>query len=90
VITDLKKLTALAVNLSGRRIGVVNRLTGDKQLFSFEQSYIDDPARPTLSLSYKSSTGGLLTSPRPVHRRVPPFFANLLPEGHLRTYLAAQ
>jgi serine/threonine-protein kinase HipA len=25
---------------------------------------------------------------RPVGRRVPPFFSNLLPEGHLRTYLA--
>jgi serine/threonine-protein kinase HipA len=41
-------------------------------------------------LSYKSRTGGLVTSVKQVHRRVPPFFANLLPEGHLRTYLAEQ
>jgi serine/threonine-protein kinase HipA len=27
---------------------------------------------------------------RPVNRRAPPFFSNLLPEGHLRTYLAEQ
>src|SRR5262249_18281206 len=53
-----------------------------------EQDYIDDPNRPTLSLSYKSRTGGLVTTVRPVSRRLPPFFSNLLPEGHLREYLA--
>jgi serine/threonine-protein kinase HipA len=30
----------------------------------------------------------LVTAVRPVSRRLPPFFSNLLPEGHLRTYLA--
>jgi serine/threonine-protein kinase HipA len=88
--TRLQRLTALAVDINGRRVGVINRLAGDERLFSFEQAYLDDPGRPTLSLSYKSRTGGLIASIRPVHRRVPPFFSNLLPEGHLRTYLAAQ
>ncbi len=41
-----------------------------------------------LSLSFKSTTGGVVTRARPVSRRVPPFFANLLPEGPLRSYLA--
>jgi serine/threonine-protein kinase HipA len=85
---DTKKLNALAVRLHGRQIGVINRLTGERQIFAFEQDYIDDPNRPTLSLSFKSGTGGLVTALRPVPRRVPPFFSNLLPEGHLRTYLA--
>jgi serine/threonine-protein kinase HipA len=85
---DPKKLNALAVRLHGRQIGVINRLNGERQIFAFEQDYIDDPQRPILSLSFKSSTGGLVTSAHPVSRRVPPFFANLLPEGHLRTYLA--
>ncbi|HSW48914.1 MAG TPA: HipA N-terminal domain-containing protein, partial [Bryobacteraceae bacterium] len=85
---DPKTPTALAVDLKGRRIGVISRLGGDKQIFAFEQDYIDDPERPNLSLSYKSQTGGLLTSVQQAHRRVPPFFSNLLPEGHLRTYLA--
>jgi serine/threonine-protein kinase HipA len=31
-----------------------------------------------------------VTSLRPVTARVPPFFSNLLPEGHMRTYLAKQ
>ncbi len=69
---------------SGRSTG----LAGDHHLFSFDQDYIDDPDRPTLSLSFKGQLGGLVTAVRPVGRRVPPFFSNLLPEGHLRTYLA--
>ena len=84
------KLNALAVQLHGRQIGIVNRLAGDRHLFSFEQEYVDDPGRPTLSLSFKGQSGGLVTAVGPVGRRVPPFFSNLLPEGHLRTYLAEQ
>jgi len=85
---DPKNLNALSVRLHGKQIGVINRLAGDRQIFAFEQDYIDDPQRPTLSLSFKGRTGGLVTALRPVTRRVPPFFSNLLPEGHLREYLA--
>jgi serine/threonine-protein kinase HipA len=85
---DPKKLNALSVRLYGEQIGVITRLAGDRQLFAFEQHYIDDPRRSTLSLSFKGSTGGLVTNFRPVARRVPVFFSNLLPEGHLRDYLA--
>jgi serine/threonine-protein kinase HipA len=85
---ELQKINALGVHLHGRRIGIINRLAGDNHIFAFEQDYIDDPNRPTLSLSYKSRTGGLVTTVRPVSRRLPPFFSNLLPEGHLRDYLA--
>jgi serine/threonine-protein kinase HipA len=85
---ELQKVNALGVHLHDRRIGIINRLAGDSHIFAFEQDYIDDPNRPTLSLSYKSRTGGLVTTVRPVSRRLPPFFSNLLPEGHLRDYLA--
>src|SRR5215469_10112218 len=85
---DPRKLNALSVRLHGKQIGVITRLAGDRQLFAFEQDYIDDPQRSTLSLSFKGSTGGLVTNFRPVGRRVPVFFSNLLPEGHLRDYLA--
>jgi serine/threonine-protein kinase HipA len=85
---DPKKINALSVRLHGKQIGVINRLAGDRHFFAFEQDYIDDPQRPTLSLSFKGSTGGLVTNFRPVGRRVPVFFSNLLPEGHLRDYLA--
>ena len=59
-----KKLTALSVRLHGRQIGVVTRLAGDRQIFAFD--YVDDPQRPTLSLSFKGRTGGLVTAVRPV------------------------
>src|SRR6266852_3687221 len=87
---DLNTVNSLAVHLHGRRVGIIYRLAGDRQLFAFEQDYVDDPDRPTLSLSFKGRTGGLVTRVRPVTARVPPFFSNLLPEGHLRTYLAEQ
>jgi serine/threonine-protein kinase HipA len=79
---------ALAVRLYDRQIGILTKFAGERQLFAFEQDYIDDPNRATLSLSFKSTTGGVVTSARPVSRRVPPFFSNLLPEGPLRAYLA--
>lgn len=85
---DSRRTNALVVSLGGRRVGIINRLAPDHQIFSFEQEYIDAPERPTLSLSFKSQSGGLVTSVRPTSLRLPPFFSNLLPEGHLRTYLA--
>lgn len=85
---DPKTLNALAVNLHGRRIGVINRIGGDRHLFSFEQDYFDDQNRPTLSLSFKGQAGGLVIPTRAVSVRLPVFFSNLLPEGHLREYLA--
>jgi serine/threonine-protein kinase HipA len=87
---DPKTLSALSVKLHNRRIGVINRLGGDQHLFSFEQDYIDDPNRLTLSLSFKGQRGGLVLPTRPITARLPPFFSNLLPEGHLREYLAAR
>jgi serine/threonine-protein kinase HipA len=87
---DTKTLNALAVKLHGRQIGVINRLGGDRHLFSFEQGYIDDPNRQTLSLSFKGQEGGLVVPTRAVTARLPSFFSNLLPEGHLRDYLAAR
>lgn len=86
----MPEVNALAVQMGGRRIGVINRFGWDRHLFSFEREYMEDPNRPTLSLSFKGESGGLVEATRPVSRRAPPFFSNLLPEGHLRTYLAGQ
>ena len=82
--------SALGVFLHGRRIGAVTRLAGDRNLFAFDEDYADDPGRPLLGLAFKSATGGLVTAVRGYRTRLPPFFSNLLPEGHLRTYLAAR
>jgi serine/threonine-protein kinase HipA len=87
---DPKTLNALAINLHGHRMGVINRISGDRYLFSFEDAYIEDANRPTLSLSFKGQAGGLVIPTRAVTGRLPAFFSNLLPEGHLREYLASQ
>lgn len=86
--TRMADISILNVLLHNKEIGSLTRLAGDKSLFAFNQSYIDDEGRATLSLSFKDSTGGLVTDLHPTQTRVPPFFANLLPEGKLREYLA--
>ena len=78
----------LQVLLHKRPIGTLTLLAGDQTLFAFDDRYINDSKRPTLSLSFKASAGGLVTDVKPVRTRLPPFFANLLPEGPLRLYLA--
>lgn len=85
---ELEKTNALIVKLQDYKVGVINRLAGGRHLFSFDEDYINDPHRPILSLSYKGLKGGLVSSTRIYNLRLPPFFSNLLPEGHLRAYLA--
>jgi serine/threonine-protein kinase HipA len=88
VTTPLDRITALAVHLHGERIGVITRTAGDRHAFAFEESYFANESRPTLSLSFKSVSGGLMAATRTYATKLPPFFSNLLPEGHLRDYLA--
>ncbi len=38
------RLNALAVHLHGQRIGIINRLAGDRHIFSFEEEYVEDQA----------------------------------------------
>lgn len=78
----------LQIHLSGRRIGSLTLVQGDRSILAFDQDYIDDPDRPTLSLSFKDTLGELLTDFRTRRMQVEPFFSNLLPEGPLRRYLA--
>jgi serine/threonine-protein kinase HipA len=68
----------------------LTRLPGDRVLFAFTESYVADENRPTLSLSFKDALGSLIIDVRPTQTRLPVFFANLLPEGTMRDYLAAR
>jgi serine/threonine-protein kinase HipA len=43
-----------------------------------------------LSLSFEDRLGDLIIEQKSIRTRLPPFFANLLPEGHMREYLASQ
>lgn len=81
-------VSVLNVQLGGRAVGTITHVQGNRNLFAFDQAYIDDANRPTLSLSFKDQYGGLITDFKPVGQVVPSFFSNLLPEGPLRKYLA--
>src|SRR3989339_1390954 len=78
----------LNVLLYEEKVGSLHLLPGDKSVFVFEPSYIDQHHRNVLSLSFKSALGDLITETRVTRGRLPPYFSNLLPEGFLREYLA--
>ena len=81
-------VSVLDVRLYGRSIATLTHVQGDRTLFAFNEQYVADPERPTMSLSFKDDLGGLITEVKPTQRVLPPFFSNLLPEGQLRRYLA--
>ena len=72
---------------------------GDILRVSFNDDYVSDANRPTLSLGYlgtnEAATKAILTAPRDIRLsrsdgKWPAYFQNLLPEGHNRDRLAAQ
>jgi serine/threonine-protein kinase HipA len=72
---------------------------GDILRVSFDAEYLNDPQRPTLSLSYTgaddSATRQILSATRDLRvarsdGRWPAYFQNLLPEGHNRERLARE
>lgn len=81
-------VSVLNINLYGETIGTLTHVGDERSIFAFTDAYIENAHHPTLSLSFKDSFGNLITDLPPTRRRVAPFFANLLPEGPLRTYLA--
>jgi serine/threonine-protein kinase HipA len=81
-------VAVLEVLLYGEPVGTLTRVGGDRNLFAFDDAYIADGDRPVLGLGFKDRLGELITAFRPTQTRVMPFFSNLLPEGHMRTYLA--
>ena len=84
-MTDVYVLDVL---LHGDPVGTLTRVGDDRTLFAFNDSYIQDAARPVISLGFKDRFGELITKFRPTQTRAIPFFSNLLPEGRMRTYLA--
>ena len=71
-------IEVLNIFLHDAEIGTLARLPGDRHLFTFNQDYIDNENRPTLSLSFKDIYGGLITNIKPTQTRLPPFFSNVL------------
>ena len=84
-MTDVSVLDVL---LYDEPIATLTRVGGDRTIFAFNDAYIADDKRSILGLGFRDQLGELLTEFKPVRTRVMPYFANLLPEGHMRTYLA--
>lgn len=81
-----------------RPIGYLSQY-GDILRVSFNDDYLNDSNRPTLSLAYagtsEAATRAILSAPRDIRLarsdgKWPAYFQNLLPEGHNRERLAAQ
>lgn len=86
---DAPQISSLRILLYGVPIGVITQLPDQQIVTAFDPEYENDARRPILSLSFKTASGALRTPAR-TRVRLPPFFSNLLPEGHLRQYLAAR
>lgn len=81
---------ALDIFLHNELVGTLTHLPGDRNLFTFSEEYLNNISRATLSLSFIDRLGDLIINQKIIRTRLPPFFANLLPEGHMREYLASQ
>ena len=86
----MSEIAVLEILLHNEPIATLTQLPGDRNLLSFNEAYVDNPNRSILSLSFKDEIGELVTETMLTRTRVHPFFSNLLPEGHMRQYLAAQ
>jgi len=87
----MANVSTLEVRLYNEPIGTLTRIDGDRTIFAFNDEYVADETRPTLGLYFKDQHGELRTDfGHPRQTRVMPFFSNLLPEGHMRKYLAEQ
>ena len=79
----------LADNLGVKtKVGRLDLLPGDRTTFNFYPEYLQDNKRPILSQSFLDADGDLIVNSRPTQTKLPAFFSNLLPEGHLRKYLS--
>lgn len=81
--------SVLHVFLRDVLVGTIVALRGRETVFTFEDSYIENDERPTLTQGFIDANGRLRVRPGRVGR-IMPFFANLLPEGDLRAYIAGR
>lgn len=78
----------LQVFLQDVAIGTLTMLPSGKTFFSFNETYLQDPDRQVLSQSFFRASGELIPETKASSVKLPAFFSNLLPEGHMRNYLA--
>lgn len=79
---------ALDVRLGDLPVGTLASFPGGTTAFVFDPEYLAAENPPILSLGLLDARGRPRRPRDPPPGRVPPFFANLLPEGDLRRYVA--
>ncbi len=80
--------SVLQVSLNDAPIGTLTWLPSGSNFFSFSEDYLNNPNRPVLGQSFFRASGEIIPETRPTSGVLSPFFSNLLPEGHMRDYLA--
>lgn len=85
-MTDVRVLDVL---LHGEAVGTLVN-SGERTYFSLNDAHVEDKDRPVASTGFTDEFGGLITEFPDTRTRVMPFFSNMLPEGHLREYLAGR
>lgn len=70
--------------LGEARVGTLNQ-RGDYAWFNLDSAYVQDPRRHILGLVFEDNPQASHSS----HMKLPPWFSNLLPEGRLREWMAA-
>jgi serine/threonine-protein kinase HipA len=78
----------LRVSLNDDSIGTLTLLPSGGVFFAFDEAYLNAASRPVLSQSFFKPSGKIIPECRSSAGKLPPFFSNLLPEGHMRDYLA--
>ncbi len=86
----MSELKELVVSLKDQTVGILTLLPGDRSLFAFSEEYLARPVseRFVLSQSFFQKDASLVPMVGPTQTKAPAYFSNLLPEGHLREYLA--
>lgn len=80
----------LEVFIGDLKVGEITLLTNERSLFIFDDNYLNLSDKPILSQSFFDKSGEIIAQTKILQTKLPPFFSNLLPEGHLRQYLAQQ
>lgn len=83
-------ISALQVSLEDISIGTLSMLQSGSVFFAFDEKYLNDAKRLVLSQSFFRENGEIIPESKATRVQLPAFFSNLLPEGHMREYLAGR
>jgi serine/threonine-protein kinase HipA len=83
------RVAVLDVTLHDHHVGTIANIVNDTNVFAMDDDFRTDSRAPILSFkAFRDQTGAYRRAVRPTRTRLHPYFSNLLPEGHLRAYLA--